>query len=69
MHNLFDVVWIPAWDPFNVRSLVSFERLLTAAVLGAAVGLERELKHRPAGLRTNIFICFGWRCSQFSPID
>jgi putative Mg2+ transporter-C (MgtC) family protein len=21
--------------------------------------LERELKHRPAGLRTNIFICFG----------
>jgi len=59
MHNFFDVTWIPAWDPFNVRSLVSFERLLTAAVLGAAVGLERELKHRPAGLRTNIFICFG----------
>ncbi len=59
MHNFFDVMWIPAWDPFNVRSLVSFERLLTAAVLGAAVGLERELKHRPAGLRTNIFICFG----------
>jgi putative Mg2+ transporter-C (MgtC) family protein len=59
MHNLFDVAWIPAWDPFNAHSAVSFERLLTAAVLGAAVGLERELKHRPAGLRTNIFICFG----------
>jgi putative Mg2+ transporter-C (MgtC) family protein len=34
-------------------------RLLLAAVLGGIVGLERELKHRPAGLRTNMFICFG----------
>lgn len=34
-------------------------RLLVAAVLGGLVGLERELKHRPAGLRTNMFICFG----------
>ncbi len=23
------------------------------------IGLERELKHRPAGLRTNLFICLG----------
>ncbi len=23
------------------------------------IGLERQLKHRPAGLRTNLFICFG----------
>lgn len=34
-------------------------RLLLAAVLGGLVGLEREMKHRSAGLRTNIFICFG----------
>jgi putative Mg2+ transporter-C (MgtC) family protein len=34
-------------------------RLLLAAVLGGLVGIERELKHRPAGLRTNMFICFG----------
>ena len=34
-------------------------RLLLAAVLGGFIGLERELKHRPAGLRTNMFICFG----------
>jgi putative Mg2+ transporter-C (MgtC) family protein len=34
-------------------------RLFTAAMLGAVIGLERELKHRPAGLRTNLFICFG----------
>lgn len=34
-------------------------RLLLAATLGGLIGLERELKHRAAGLRTNIFICFG----------
>jgi putative Mg2+ transporter-C (MgtC) family protein len=34
-------------------------RLVLAAILGGLIGLERELKHRPAGLRTNLFICFG----------
>jgi putative Mg2+ transporter-C (MgtC) family protein len=34
-------------------------RLILAAILGGAIGLERELKRRPAGLRTNMFICFG----------
>jgi putative Mg2+ transporter-C (MgtC) family protein len=34
-------------------------RLLVAAILGGIIGLERELRHKPAGLRTNLFICFG----------
>jgi putative Mg2+ transporter-C (MgtC) family protein len=34
-------------------------RLALAAILGGIIGLERELRHRPAGLRTNMFICFG----------
>src|SRR5712671_3190574 len=34
-------------------------RLTLAALLGGVIGLERELKRKPAGLRTNIFICFG----------
>src|SRR6476661_487918 len=34
-------------------------RLTLAALLGGAIGLEREIKHRPAGLRTNLFICMG----------
>src|SRR5947208_11513639 len=34
-------------------------RLTVAAILGGIIGLERELKHKPAGLRTNMFICFG----------
>ena len=34
-------------------------RLTIAAILGGIIGLERQLKHKPAGLRTNMFICFG----------
>jgi putative Mg2+ transporter-C (MgtC) family protein len=38
---------------------VSITRLIVAAVLGGLIGLDRESKHRPAGLRTNLFICVG----------
>lgn len=38
---------------------VPIQRLLLAIVLGAAVGLERELKSRAAGLRTMILVCTG----------
>ncbi|HXY02262.1 MAG TPA: MgtC/SapB family protein [Terriglobales bacterium] len=38
---------------------VSVLRLILAATLGGAIGLEREVKRRPAGLRTNLFICVG----------
>jgi putative Mg2+ transporter-C (MgtC) family protein len=34
-------------------------RLLLAATLGGIIGLERQVRHKPAGLRTNMFICFG----------
>jgi putative Mg2+ transporter-C (MgtC) family protein len=34
-------------------------RLIVAAILGGIIGLERELRRKPAGLRTNMFICFG----------
>lgn len=37
----------------------SITRLLLAAILGGLIGIEREFKHRAAGLRTNMFICFG----------
>jgi putative Mg2+ transporter-C (MgtC) family protein len=38
---------------------ISLLRLMLAALLGGLIGLERESKHRPAGLRTNLFICVG----------
>lgn len=34
-------------------------RLLTATVLGAMLGFEREVHHKSAGLRTNILIAVG----------
>lgn len=34
-------------------------KLLLAATLGGLIGLERELHRKPAGLRTNMFICLG----------
>lgn len=34
-------------------------RMTMAAVCGGIIGIERALKHRPAGLRTHILICVG----------
>ncbi|HTV15393.1 MAG TPA: MgtC/SapB family protein [Acidobacteriaceae bacterium] len=34
-------------------------RLALSAALGFAIGLDRELHHRPSGIRTNVLICFG----------
>jgi putative Mg2+ transporter-C (MgtC) family protein len=34
-------------------------RLIVAAILGGLIGLEREARHKPAGLRTQMFICIG----------
>ena len=36
-----------------------FLRLALAAGLGGAIGLEREFRHKPAGLRTNMLIALG----------
>jgi len=32
-------------------------RLTVAAVLGAVIGIERDLRRRPAGIRTSLFVC------------
>jgi len=37
----------------------AFVRLALAALLGGAIGLEREYSHKPAGLRTNMLIALG----------
>ena len=34
-------------------------KLVLAALLGGMIGMERELRDKPAGLRTNILICVG----------
>lgn len=49
--------WIRAVQTHVVSE--TLVRLVLAAFLGAVIGLEREYRHKPAGLRTNMFICFG----------
>jgi putative Mg2+ transporter-C (MgtC) family protein len=39
-------------------------RLLTACVLGGLIGVERERRHKAAGLRTNLLLCLG--CAFFT---
>ena len=36
-----------------------FLRLGFAALLGAAIGVERDIHRRPAGIRTSAFVCMG----------
>lgn len=42
-----------------LSDLELIQRLLLAAALGAALGFERELRQKSAGLRTNILIAVG----------
>ena len=34
-------------------------RVLSSVLLGFAIGLEREMTNKYAGLRTNILVCLG----------
>ena len=41
---------------FNLETIV---RILLAIALGGVIGFEREMKHRPAGLRTHMLVSLG----------
>ena len=43
-----------SWPPLLIAS-----KLALAMICGGAIGIERELNRKPAGLRTNVLICFG----------
>jgi putative Mg2+ transporter-C (MgtC) family protein len=47
--------WLEQWVVANGAA----QRLLLSALLGGLVGLERELKRKSAGVRTNLLICMG----------
>lgn len=34
-------------------------RICVAVVIGAAIGIDREIKNRPAGMRTHVLVCMG----------
>ena len=34
-------------------------RLMLAVIIGSVIGIEREMKNRPAGMRTHVLVCVG----------
>lgn len=51
---------MPQWTELvQTLRLDLFWGLVVAILLGSAIGLERELAGKPAGLRTNVLICVG----------
>ena len=34
-------------------------RVLLAVLVSAAIGIDREVKNRPAGMRTHVLVCLG----------
>jgi putative Mg2+ transporter-C (MgtC) family protein len=59
MAGLFAVLTQEMPPITNEFDIEVFTRLLVAGVLGAMIGLERELTGKEAGLRTMILICVG----------
>jgi putative Mg2+ transporter-C (MgtC) family protein len=58
MHSIYDFLnSLGLETPGSIAPIML--RLVIAALLGGVIGLEREVKRKPAGLRTNMFICFG----------
>ena len=48
------------FDPFRTLSFTTLLlRMVLAFFCGGVIGIERELKRRPAGFRTHILICMG----------
>ena len=50
---------IESWEQLTAIAPAFMARCGAAALCGAIIGLERELKGKPAGFRTNILICLG----------
>ena len=50
---------VEEWLRFQEILLPFLVRCGAAALCGAMIGLEREIRRKPAGFRTNILICVG----------
>ena len=57
MEQLLSFEW--AVGPQRVTIQEAALRLVLAIVLSAVVGIDRELKHKPLGLRTNMLVALG----------
>ena len=54
-----EVLLFEDWDRLAATLPPFLVRCGAAALCGGIIGLERELKKKPAGFRTNILICVG----------
>src|SRR5687767_6603450 len=52
---------MPASSVWTFAELLHYlgPRILFAILCGGIIGLERELKNKPAGIKTNMLICLG----------
>ena len=49
--------WIKFGEPLTVEMVLY--RMMFAVILGAIIGIDREVKNRPAGMRTHVLVCVG----------
>jgi putative Mg2+ transporter-C (MgtC) family protein len=57
LSELFSFQWARDGGPVSLQE--AGVRLVLAIVLSAGVGIDRELKHKPLGLRTNMLVALG----------
>ncbi|HXG52485.1 MAG TPA: MgtC/SapB family protein [candidate division Zixibacteria bacterium] len=55
--------------PDGERAVILLGRLIFAMVLGAIVGLQRERKGKPAGLRTHMLVALGAALFVIAPAE
>ena len=49
--------WVTFGEPLSFWQMVL--RIVAAVIFGAIIGVEREMKNRPAGMRTHVLVCLG----------
>ena len=61
MNDLLGVAYELFRRAWSAQGMIPFHevirRLVFAAGMGALIGVERDLRHRPAGIRTSMFVC------------
>ena len=59
MHDIFTLLsgFESFGQPLSIRMVLL--RILAAVAIGAVIGIDREVKNRPAGMRTHVLVCLG----------
>ena len=49
--------WVTFGEPLSFWQMLL--RIVAAVIFGAIIGIEREMKNRPASMRTHVLVCLG----------